>query len=259
MPRFDPNPRRRPAIVSGASSGIGADTARNLAQAGHPVALGARRRQACAELAEEIRAGGGEAFAQPLDVGDPDSVKAFVADATDAIGEIEIVVSGAGDLNSARIHEIDTETFAREVDVHLVGAHRLLSEVVPGMVRRQRGDVVFIGSDVVRAPRPHVGGYVPAKSGVESMARTMQMELEGTGVRASIVRPGPTSTAMGMDFDESEVGPLLEEWTRWGFARHPYFLRSSDIANAVSTVVSAPRGVNITLMEVEPEAPLADE
>lgn len=257
MPRFEPNPQRRPAIVSGASSGIGAATARKLAAAGHPVALGARRAQVCEELAAEIAADGGEAFAHSLDVGDADSVKKFVAAATEAIGPIEIVVSGAGDLDSSLIHELDSEAFAHQIQVHLVGAHRLVAEIVSGMIERRRGDVVFIGSDVVRAPRPRVGGYVPAKSGLEAMARTMQMELEGTGVRASIVRPGPTQTGMGTDWNESAVGPLLEDWARWGFARHPYFLRASDIADAVATVVSAPRGVHLTLVEVEPEAPLS--
>lgn len=257
MPRFEPHPKRRPTIVSGASSGIGADTARKLAFHGHPVALGARRLEVCEQLADTIRADGGEAFAHALDVGDPDSVKAFVAAATDALGDIEIVVSSAGDLRSALIHEIDSETFAREIDVHVVGAHRLVSAVVPGMVERRRGDVVFIGSDVVASPRPHVGAYVPAKSGVEAMAHTLRMELEGTGVRASVVRPGPTNTSMGMSFEEAETGSLLQSWMHWGFARHPYFLRSSDIADAVSTVVSAQRGVHIALMEVQPEAPLA--
>jgi NADP-dependent 3-hydroxy acid dehydrogenase YdfG len=259
MPRFDPHPERRPVIVSGASSGIGAATATALATAGHPVALGARRVEVCEELASTIRAGGGEAFAHRLDVSDGDSVKEFVGATVDELGPVEVLVSGAGDLDSALIHEMDSEAFLAQLQVHVVGAHRLVSAVVPEMVKRRRGDIVFIGSDVVRAPRPRVGAYVPAKSGVESLGRTMQMELEGTGVRASIVRPGPTSTAMGMDFEESKVGPPLDDWVRWGFARHPYFLRPSDIAAAVHTAVSVPRGVNLTLIEVEPEAPLRKE
>jgi len=77
MPGFEPHPARRAAAVTGASSGIGAATAAALAAAGHPVALGARRADRCEELAAAIRAGGGEAIALPLDVGDDDAVKAF--------------------------------------------------------------------------------------------------------------------------------------------------------------------------------------
>lgn len=221
--------------------------------------LGARRVDVCEQLAGEIRAAGGEAVAYPLDVADPGSIKEFVSDATSAVGEIEILVSGAGELRSANIHETDPDAFASDVETHLLGAHRLVSAVASGMVQRCRGDIVLLGSDVVHAPRPRLGGYVPAKSGLEAMGRTMQMELEGTGVRASIVRPGPTSTAMGVDLDESEMDPLLRDWIKWGFARHANSLRSSDIANTISTVVSLPRGVHFTLVEVEPEAPLATE
>ncbi|MDV6014109.1 SDR family oxidoreductase [Haloechinothrix sp. LS1_15] len=258
MPRFDPHPQRRPVVVTGASSGIGEATARALAGHGHPVALGARRVEVCEQVAESIRAGGGEAIALKLDVAETDSVNGFVAEATNALGPIEIAVSGAGELDTGLIHEQDPEAFLRQIDVHLAGAHRLVAEVVPGMIERQRGDVVIIGSDVVPAPRPRVGGYVPAKSGLEAMARTMQKELEGTGVRASIVRPGPTSTGMGMDWDAHEAEAVLQDWVHWGFARHSYFLRPGDIADAVTTAISVPRGVHLTLLEVEPEAPLRE-
>ncbi|TVT55422.1 SDR family oxidoreductase [Amycolatopsis rhizosphaerae] len=259
MPRFEPHPRRRPSVIAGASSGIGAATAAALAESGHPVALGARRVEECEKVADRIRAGGGEAFVHRLDVSDPDSVKQFAAAATEALGPVEILVSGAGDLESSLVHEMDAERFSAQVQVHLVGAHRLVSELVPDMVRRRRGDIVFIGSDVVRAPRPRMGAYVPSKAGVEAMARALQMELEGTGVRASIVRPGPTLTGMGMSWDPGVVGPLLQDWSKWGFARHPYFLRPSDIAAAVHNAVSVPRGVHIALVEVQPEAPLKKE
>lgn len=258
MPRFDPHPEHRPALVSGASSGIGAATARALAELGHPVALGSRRVELCEKIAAEIREAGGTAYAAYLDVSDPVAIEQFAAGAEESLGTIDILVSGAGDLRVGRIHRMDPDAFAAQVHVHLAGAQRLVARIVPAMVRRRRGDVVVIGSDVVRAPRPHSGAYVAAKSGLEAMTRQMQMELEGTGVRASVVRPGQTQTSMGMDMDAEEAGPLLEDWMKWGFARHPYFLRPSDIADAVTTCVTKPRGAHVTLIEVEPEAPLEE-
>jgi NADP-dependent 3-hydroxy acid dehydrogenase YdfG len=256
--RFQPHPQRRPALVTGASSGIGAATATVLAAAGHPVALGARRLDRCEEVAAAIRADGGEAFAHALDVGDDGSVERFVAAATDALGPVEVVVSNAGDLAPDRVHRLGSAAFAAHLQVNLVGAHRLVSALVPGMVRRQRGDVVLVSSDVVAAPRPGMGAYVPAKWGLEGMAAALRMELEGTGVRVSVVRPGPTFTAMGMGWDEATTSALLAEWARWGFTRHWHFLHASDVAAAVHAVVSAPRGVHLTLVEVQPEAPIAD-
>lgn len=244
--------------MAGASSGIGAATATALAMAGHPVALGARRLDRCEELAATVRAGGGEAFAHPLDVGDSESVTAFAAAAADALGPVEVVVSGAGDLSAGRLHELDSAAFLAQVQVHLVGAHRLVAHFVPQMVARRRGDVVFISSDTVPAPRTWTGAYAAAKSGLEGMARTMQMELEGTGVRASIVRPGPTATGMGMTWDPEITGAVLEDWVKWGHARHPYFLRPSDVAAAVAAIVAAPRGAHLRLVEVQPEAPLEE-
>ncbi|WP_433519223.1 SDR family oxidoreductase [Nonomuraea sp. CA-143628] len=253
MPRFAPHPEHRPALVAGASSGIGAATATLLAAAGHPVALGARRVDRCEQIATAIREKGGQAVALPLDVSDSDSVKAYVAAAADAYGDAEIVVSGAGDLSAERVHELDPEAFAAQLQVHLVGAHRLVSQVVPGMVTRARGDVVFVSSDVVPSPRPRMGAYVAAKNGIEGMARAMRMELEGSGVRVSVVRPGPTMTGMGMTWDAETTAAVLEDWAAWGLARHPYFLKPEQVAEVIMTVATAPRGVHLTLVEVQPE------
>ncbi|HLX88187.1 MAG TPA: SDR family NAD(P)-dependent oxidoreductase, partial [Acidimicrobiales bacterium] len=96
MPRFEPHPQRRVAVVTGASSGIGQATARALAGAGHPVVLGARRLERLESVAEEIRAAGGEAVALRLDVADAGSVDAFVKAAIDAAGSPDVVVSCAG-------------------------------------------------------------------------------------------------------------------------------------------------------------------
>jgi NADP-dependent 3-hydroxy acid dehydrogenase YdfG len=151
---------------------------------------------------------------------------------------------------------MDPDQFLKQVDVHLVGAQRLAHRILPGMIERKRGDFVLIGSDCADSPRPRMGAYNAAKTGVEAMGRQMRMELEGTGIRASIVRPGPTQTAMGMTTTEEVIGPVLEDWAKWGFARHSYFLRASAIADAVVATVSAPRGAHLVLIEVQPEAPL---
>ncbi len=258
MPRFEPHPERRPAIVAGASSGIGAASAIELAGRGFPVAVGARRVEKLNELVEQIRADGGEAVAFPLDITDALSVKTFVAQAIDAIGEIELLVSGAGDMVPGRIHEISTDAFLSQIQIHLIGANRLATAVLPDMVARRRGDVIFIGSDTGLVQRPHMGAYGAAKAGLIAMVRNLQMELEGTGVRASIVHPGPTRTEMGWKLSAEQVGPMLDDWAKWGQARHDYFMRPSDIARAVAFIAETPRGSNIVNMELQPEAPLKD-
>jgi NADP-dependent 3-hydroxy acid dehydrogenase YdfG len=258
MPRFEPHPARRPAIVAGASSGIGAAAATELAARGFPVALGARRVDKLTELVDTIRADGGEAVAFPLDITDPESVKSFVAQTIDTIGEVELLVSGAGDMVPGRVHEIGTDAFLAQIQIHLIGANRLATAVLPDMVARQRGDVIFIGSDTGLVQRPHMGAYGAAKAGLIAMVKNLQMELEGTGVRASIIHPGPTKTEMGWKLSAEQVGPMLEDWAKWGQARHSYFMRPSDIARAVVFVAETPRGSHVVNMEIQPEAPLRD-
>jgi NADP-dependent 3-hydroxy acid dehydrogenase YdfG len=249
-------PTRRPAVVTGASSGIGAATALALAAAGHPVALGARRVDKCEEIAAAIRDGGGEAVAHPLDLTDGESVEAFAKGVTGDLGDVEVVISNAGAVAPGTIYEVDTERFGREIDLNLTGAHRLVRAFVPGMVERQRGDFVFVSSDVAVRARPHMSSYAAGKWGLEGMAHALQMELEGSGVRASIVRPGPTWSEMGSDWDPEMGAFVLNEWIRFGLARHSHFMKPTAIADAITTVVSAPRGVHLNLVEVSPEAPI---
>lgn len=258
MPRFEPHPARRPTVVAGASSGIGAATATELAARGFPVALGARRVDRCEELADRIRNDGGEAVALPLDVTDAESVTRFVARATAELGDIEVLVAGAGETQFGRLHQTSTADFESQIQIHLIGANRLATAVLPGMVHRQRGDVIFIGSDVSLRQRPHMGAYGAAKAGLLAMVTNLQMELEGTGVRASVVHPGPTQTEMGWTLPPDAIAAALEDWATWGQARHSYFLRAEDLARAIAFVAQTPRGGFVTSIELQPEAPLSD-
>jgi NAD(P)-dependent dehydrogenase (short-subunit alcohol dehydrogenase family) len=248
---------RRPAVVTGGSSGIGAACAAALAAAGHPVVVASRRRAACEQVATTIRDAGGEAVALTLDLGDPSSIDRFAQEAPDAVGDVEVLVSNAGDVLPVSALGTEPDHFAAQVQVNLVGAHRLVHRIGAPMVERRRGDLVFVSSDVVRVPRPQMSSYVASKWGLEGLARAMQMELEGTGVRASIVRPGPTATSMGADWDLAMIGPVLDEWRRWGLVRHDGYLTPEAVAGAVVAVVGAPAGTHLTLVEVEPEAPVS--
>ena len=258
MPRFAPLPERRPAIIAGASSGIGEATAIELAAHGFPVALGARRVEKLNDIVGKINAEGGEAVGFHLDVTDPNSVKSFVAQSVEALGDIEVLVTGAGDTYFGKLAEITTDEFESQLQIHLVGANRLAAAVLPGMLDRQRGDLIFVGSDVALRQRPHMGAYGAAKAALVAMVTNFQMELEGTGVRASIVHPGPTKTAMGWSLPAESIGPALEDWAKWGQARHDYFLRAGDLARAIAFVAETPRGGFVVNMEIQPEAPLAD-
>ena len=259
MPRFAPHPERRPAVVTGASSGIGAATAIELAEQGHPVVLGARRVERCEAIAQRIREKGGEATVARLDLNDAASIKDFAAAAGDAFGPLEVFVSNAGDPQLGHGADMPPDEFAQQVQVHLLGVQQLTTLIAPGMIERHRGDLVYVTTDSFTFPRPGMTGYVAAKWGLEGLAKLMQMELEGTGVRVSIVRPGPTATEMGSNWDPGRIAPLFDEWARFGGTRHDSFLRPEHIARTIAHVVSMPRGSSISYVELQPEAPGPDD
>jgi NADP-dependent 3-hydroxy acid dehydrogenase YdfG len=258
MPKypFPAHPDRRPAVVAGASSGIGAATAGALAAAGFPVALGARRVERCEKLAAEIRESGGEAVAHQLDVSSVESLARFADAVRGDLGDVEVVVSNAGSMNTVAAHRAATEQIADEIDVNILGAHRLVAAFSPGMIERQRGDLVFVSSDVVHHPRPGVAGYMTGKYGLEGLVTAMQLELEGTGVRASLVRPGPTFTDIARGWDTEATIALVTSWQKFGLVRHAGYLLPDHVAQAIVGVVSAPRGCHYSLVEVNPEAPV---
>jgi NAD(P)-dependent dehydrogenase (short-subunit alcohol dehydrogenase family) len=259
MPRFEPNPERRPAVITGASSGIGQAAAKALAALGHPVALGARRVAECEETAAAIRADGGEAVAIHLDLADGDSVEQFAKAAVETLGGIEIVVSNAALNMAGSVLDTGSDAFEGVLQVNVSGTHRLIRSLAPAMTERRRGDIVFVTSDVVERPRPSMAAYVTSKWGLEGYVRSLQMELEGTGVRATIVRPGPTLTGMGMDWDPDVTAEVIDRWAAWGFARHSNFMRPAGVAQAIVAVVTLPRGTHATVIELQPEAPIRND
>ena len=249
----------RPALVTGASSGIGRASAEALAALGHPVVVGARRADRLDELVGRIRDAGGEATAHPVDVTSSDSVTEFVAAAGRACGQPEVLVSSAGTLSMARVWEMDPDDFASQIDIHLLSVQRLLHAVIPGMVERRRGDVVLIGSDVAYTARPRSGAYVAAKAGLERMAHQARKELEGTGIRLGVVRPGPVMTEMGTEFDPETAEAVINDWVKHGLGRHPRMCKPADLARGVTAMVSMPRGAQITELEIQPEAPIEED
>jgi short-subunit dehydrogenase len=245
----------RPAVVTGASSGIGEATARLLASQGHPVVLGARRAERCEQIAAELRAEGLVAHAVALDVGEAASRDAFVKGAVDAVGDIEVFVSNAGLSQPSAAMDADEEAFLKHLQVNLLGAHALAKAFGSAMVERGSGDLCFVTSEVVRAPRPLMAPYVASKFALEGLVTVLMQELEGTGVRVTCVRPGQTMTEMGFDWEPERTAEILETWKRWGLARHPHFLSAAGVAAAVAACVGAPTGVAFAFVDVEPVPP----
>lgn len=246
----------RTAIVTGASSGIGRAIACAFGAESWKVAVGARRKDRLDEVAAEVETAGGEPFAHPLDVTDPRSIDDFFTAVEDGLGPVDTLVNNAGTSTPGRFHTIDDEALRREVDTNLLGPMLTSRRAITSLLARGNGgDLVFISSDATHHARPRMAAYSATKAGVELLARSLAMELEGSGIRSTIVRVGPTVTEFGSSWPVDEIQELMEYWPRYGLQRHGGVLAAEDVARAVVTAVTAPAGVHVDTIEVQPEAP----
>jgi NAD(P)-dependent dehydrogenase (short-subunit alcohol dehydrogenase family) len=249
-------PPPRICLVTGASAGIGAAIARALGSLGFSVALGARRRDRLEQAAAAVTAAGGRSFAHPLDVSDPASLDAFFDAAERALGPVDVLVNNAGLCRPGLLHEVGPEDLARETATNLLGPLLLARRAVRSLLDGKRaGDLVFVSSENAIRPRPYQVGYTATKAGLEGAVRALRMELEGTGIRATLVRPGPTGTEFAREWERGVLERLLESWRHFGVQRHLRWMPAESVARAVVAAVTAPRGTHLDEIQLMPEAP----
>jgi NADP-dependent 3-hydroxy acid dehydrogenase YdfG len=247
---------RRTAVVTGASSGLGVDIARALGALGWRVALGARREARLRETAGKVEAAGGEAFVHVLDVADSASVEAFFLAVEKQFGLVDVVINNAGLSHPGRVHELDAKRIAEEISVNLLGSIQVTRRALASLIAAGApGDVVFITSDAARQPRPQQSIYTATKAGLEGFARALAMELEGTGIRSTIVRPGPAVSEYASTWGEEKITELLSFWRHFGLQRHLGVMPGDAVARAVIMAVTTSPGVRLDTIEVQPESP----
>lgn len=187
----------RTAVVTGASSGIGAEIARDLARRGHQVTLVARTVAKLDELAEEITAAGGRADVIAADLTDRQA-RAGLLDRVTALGLVpDILVNNAGFSTLGPVAKADPEEEMRMVEVDVVSVVDLCTRFLPGMVERGRGAVLNVASTAAFQPLPGQAGYGAGKAFVLSYSQSLAGELRGTGVTATALCPGPVDTGFG--------------------------------------------------------------
>ena len=227
------------AIVSGASRGIGLATARALADSGARVALLARSADAiraeAARLAEAGRLGG--AIAIPCDLGDREAVRKATADIEQAFdGPPDIIVNNAGAFPLARVEDTSVDLFAQTIEVNLLAPFALVRGFLKAMRTRGSGHIVTIGSIADRATFPENGAYAASKFGIRALHQVMRDELRGSGVRATLVSPGPVDTPLWDDIAPDD---------RPGFTPRAMMLGADAVADAVLFAVTRPSATNI--------------
>ena len=233
------------AVVTGASSGIGAAAARRLATEGYHVVLGARRLDRIQALADEI---GGSAFV--LDVTDQMSVDDFCA----RVPVCRVLVNNAGGaFGMEPVASADTDAWAAMYEVNVLGVVRMTKALLPALIASGAGDVLLVGSTAGMTAYEGGGGYTAAKHGTHVVAETLRLELVGQPVRVMVVAPGMVATEefslKRFDGDQSRADAV------YAGVREP--LVAEDVADCIGWMLTRPHHVNVDLLVVRPLAQAA--
>jgi NADP-dependent 3-hydroxy acid dehydrogenase YdfG len=242
------------ALVTGASSGIGAATARRLAADGAAVALVARRRDRLVALASHITGSGGLALVLEADVTDQEQAVTAVEEAASELGRLDTVVNNAGVMLLGPALDSPTEEWDRMLALNVHGTLYVTHAALPHVVRaagdspRRVADIVNISSTAGRVARPGAGVYALTKFGLGAFAESLRQELIAARVRVSVVEPGTVDTEL--------VTHLREDVQRAarGQVEAIEQLQPEDIADAVSYIVTRDRRVAVNEMLVRARA-----
>lgn len=240
---------RRTAVVTGASSGIGAATARALHAEGFHVVCAARRTERVEALATEI-----DGTAVTCDVTDADSVRALVAAVETLGGALDVLVNNAGGaFGSAPVAEADVEAWRRMYDVNVIGLVQVTRALLPALLAAPAGIVCNVGSTAGRIAYEGGGGYTAAKHGTQVVTETLRLELYDRPVRVVEVAPGMVRTdefALVRYDGDAEAAAAV-------YAGVAEPLVAEDVADAISWMVTRPAHVSVDELVIRPRAQAA--
>ena len=222
----------RVALVTGASRGIGAETARHLAAQGASVVLAARSLGSLEEVAEEIREAGGRAWPLQLDLNQPEAVAEAVAALPEDFREVDILVSNAGMTDDNLLARMSLEQWEQVLRVNLTASYAISKAMLRGMLKRRRGRIVLISSVVGLMGNAGQTNYAASKAGLVGFAKSLAREVGSRGITVNVVAPGYVATAMTEDLADN-AKDQLEQSIVLGRLGDP-----ADIAAAVAYLAS---------------------
>ena len=182
------------ALVTGASSGIGADLAREAARDGHDLVLVARRRELMQALAEELKATGAATTIIIADLSKPGGAAELMREVEARGFVLDVLIAAAGLGDNGRFDRANPERINAILQVNVVALTELAQLVLPKMVARRRGKVMLVASTAAFQPGPEMAVYYATKAYVVSFGQAISYELRGTGVTVTTLCPGPTET-----------------------------------------------------------------
>jgi NADP-dependent 3-hydroxy acid dehydrogenase YdfG len=235
------------ALVTGASSGIGAATAVALAEAGAGVAIGARRTDRLDALAERLRNGGASVAQLALDVTDEQACNDAVQRTREELGGLDILINNAGIMLLGTIVGADVEDWRRMINTNVLGLMYMTHAAIEGMVEQGSGDIVNVSSVAGRVARSGAGVYNASKWAVNAFSESLRQEVTGRGVRVGLVEPGAVTTELTDHITQPEAkAGAVRMYTSMRA------LQAEDIARAVLYLVTQPPHVAVNEILIRP-------
>ncbi|KVD50237.1 oxidoreductase [Burkholderia sp. ABCPW 11] len=231
-------------LITGASSGIGAATARQCCEEGHHVILAGRRAEQLKGLVQQL---GSMALHQVCDVTDPLAVRSVVDFAINKFGKIDVLVNNAGTMPLAYIRNGDIETWSNMIDVNLKGVIYGVSAVLPHMINRRSGHIITVSSVAGHIVFPGASVYCATKFAVRAFMEGLRLEEKKVNLRATIISPGAVATELPNSIKDPEMKKFMA----------PVFNIALDpgaISEAISYAIRQPDDVDVNEIIIRPRA-----
>jgi NADP-dependent 3-hydroxy acid dehydrogenase YdfG len=238
---------QRIALITGASSGIGAATARALAAAGMAVAIAARRKDRLDELAAEIAKSGGTALVLTADLTEESDAQRIVKETEAHFGHLDVLVNNAGVMYLEPLETASLERWRSMFDLNVISLIAATQAALPGMRARRDGHIVNVSSTAGRMAHPNSGGYAASKFAVGAVSESLRKEVYQDNIRVTVIEPGVTETELRDHIADAGVQKALNSW-----ADSMRQLQSDDIARIIAFCVTQPSHVNINEVLVRP-------
>ncbi|MBY5831115.1 SDR family oxidoreductase [Rhizobium ruizarguesonis] len=236
------------ALVTGASSGIGAATALKLAEAGAKVGIAARRIDKLADLKKEIVSKGGEVLVIEMDVVDPAAVEAGVKKLVGAYGSIDILVNNAGLMPLSDVDQFKVDEWHRMVDVNVKGLLNTTAAVLPQMINQHSGHIFNMSSIAGRKVFKGLSVYCATKHAVAAFSDGLRMEVgQKHNIRVTCIQPGAVATELYDHITEPGYIKQMDD-----LAKQMTFLQGADIGDTIVFAAQAPSHVNVAELFVLP-------
>ena len=236
------------ALVTGASSGIGAATARKLAENGVKVGLAARRLDRLEAIQQQIRAAGGDAIAIEMDVADATSVKAGTEKLVAAYGTIDIAFNNAGLMPASDIETLKVSEWQRMVDVNVKGVLNTTAAALPFMIKQRSGHIINTSSIAGRKVFPGLAVYCATKHAITALSEGLRLELSRKhNIRVTCIQPGAVESELFEHVSDAHYREQMEK-----LKEDMTFLKAEDIADTIVFALQSPPHVDLAELFIMP-------